>query len=305
MAFLCPFHFHRTSFVEPFPAPAREHFVWKPGKSHLQENAIFFSFLFHVFQIAFLGKESGITNFLQLVKASLITMSSGHGITRQIRFTPELPNLNIIGVGACKWLCSQHKISHKYSFNYYIEQSSDMRKGEDQTNSKKRVLRDKFLCKTMGRMRLRSSGCHCLWQTLISPCLTSCSFLSKLAKQEQDKNLFGLVIMTLLMANTRVYHEQCRYRDSSNLSEISMQVLSAEPLQKLVFFYEYRHLSENKPFCFPAGPQRGWVQLGLFFFYYIQFSTLSSHAFRKIPEAPIQWVSFTDSQIVQPTNETL
>lgn len=64
--------------------------------------------------------------------------------------------------------------------------------------------------------------------------------------------------MTLLIANTRVYHEkQCRYRGSSSLSEISMQVLSAELLQRLVFCYKHRSLSENKPSCFPAGPQRG------------------------------------------------
>lgn len=72
--------------------------------------------------------------------------------------------------------------------------------------------------------------------------------------------------MTLIKANTRVYHEQRRHRDSSSLSEIGMQVLSTELLQRLVFCYEYRNLSENKPFCFPAGPQRGWVQLGLIFF---------------------------------------
>lgn len=87
----------------------------------------------------------------------------------------------------------------------------------------------------MGRIRVRTSGWYHLWQTLISFCLTSSSFLSQLAKQEQDTNLFRLVIMTLLIADTWVYNEdQCRYKGSSSLSEISMQVLSADLLRRRV-----------------------------------------------------------------------
>lgn len=46
--FYFPFHLHRTSCEEPFPDPAKEHFDWKPGTSHVQENTIFFLFLFHI-----------------------------------------------------------------------------------------------------------------------------------------------------------------------------------------------------------------------------------------------------------------
>ena len=48
MAFLFPFHLPRTSCEDPFPAPAKEQFDWKPGTSHDQENTIFFLFLFHI-----------------------------------------------------------------------------------------------------------------------------------------------------------------------------------------------------------------------------------------------------------------
>lgn len=55
--------------------------------------------------------------------------------------------------------------------------------------------------------------------------------------------------MTLLITNTSVYHEQqCGYRGSSSLSEISMQVLFAKLLQRLVFCYKYKiHQKINPP----------------------------------------------------------
>ena len=45
--FYFPFHLHRTSCEELFPAPAKKHFDRKPGTSHIQENTIFFPLLFH------------------------------------------------------------------------------------------------------------------------------------------------------------------------------------------------------------------------------------------------------------------
>lgn len=43
-----PFHLQQTSFEERLPSRTNEHFDWKPGASHVQENTIFPTFLFHV-----------------------------------------------------------------------------------------------------------------------------------------------------------------------------------------------------------------------------------------------------------------
>jgi len=58
--------------------------------------------------------------------------------------------------------------------------------------------------------RARTCSWHCLWQALTLFCLNPWSFLSQLAKYEQDKNLFRPVITALLIADTRVYSEHKR-----------------------------------------------------------------------------------------------
>lgn len=46
--FYFPFHLQQTSFEERLPSCTNEHFDWKRGASHVQENTFFPTFLFHV-----------------------------------------------------------------------------------------------------------------------------------------------------------------------------------------------------------------------------------------------------------------